>query len=103
MGRLNRIKKLNYKNQMKTLNQNQNQMEKKSYIIIGDNNFWYSTLRDVTEQELKNHLLFVKKQIKQKHSYFQSPIGESAEYMGIPNELLVYEVNLQERIEYLIN
>ena len=83
-------------------NQNQNQM-KKSYIIIGDNNFWYSTLRDVTEQELKNHLLFVKKQIKQKHAYFQSPIGESAEYMGIPNELLVYEVDLQSRIEYLMN
>lgn len=82
---------------------NQNQMEKKSYIIIGDNNFWYSTLRDVTEQELKKELAFIRKQIKQKHSYFQSPIGESAEYMGVPNELLVYSVNLEERQDFLIN
>jgi len=77
-------------------------MEKKSYIIIGDNNFWYSTLRDVTEQELKAELQFLKKQIKLKHSYFQSPIGESAEYMGVPNELHSYEVNLQTRIDFIV-
>jgi hypothetical protein len=92
---------------MKTTNPNQNQiqiqMQKKSYIIIGDNNFLYSTLRDVTEQELKKEMAFIRKQIKQKHSYFQSPIGESAEYMGVPTELLVYSVDLQERQDFLIN
>jgi len=37
-------------------------MEKKDYIIVSDDNTWCSTLRSVTENELKEDIDFLKKQ-----------------------------------------
>ena len=36
------------------------------YIIVGDNNFWYDTVDDLTKSEALKNLLEVKKQIKAK-------------------------------------
>ncbi len=41
-------------------------MKKKIYIIVGDNNFWYSTTRLITEKELETEIKFVKQAIKDK-------------------------------------
>ena len=39
-------------------------MKKKTYIIVGDNNFWYATLTDTTEKQALVILKSVKKDIK---------------------------------------
>lgn len=38
---------------------------KKNYIIVGDNNYWFHTLTNATEKELKTEINRVKKGIKQ--------------------------------------
>ena len=36
----------------------------KNYIIVGDNNYWYSTTGLVTEEQLKEEIEMVKQYIK---------------------------------------
>ncbi len=64
---------------------------KKNYLILGDNNFWYSTLFEVTEEQLNYQLDNIKKQINDDHSSFASPLGGSADELGVPYNLFVYE------------
>lgn len=52
----------------------------KNYIIVGDNNFWYSYLKEVTEKELKKELKNIKENL--------SDYNNESE----PTELYVYEV-----------
>ena len=55
----------------------------KNYIIVGDNNFWYSTTGLVTEEQLQNEIQRVKDHIKE-NEY------ESSEKA---TELYVYEAS----------
>lgn len=58
-------------------------MEKKTYIIVGNNNFWYGTTGLITEEELESELVAIKQRIA------------NNEYEGedsTPNELFAYEV-----------
>ena len=36
----------------------------KNYIIVGDNNYWYSTTGLITEEQLQNEIAMVKQYIK---------------------------------------
>lgn len=38
-------------------------MEKKSYILVTENNYWASTLFEVTEEELKKEVELVRKDL----------------------------------------
>ena len=51
----------------------------KNYIIVGDNNYWYSTTGLVTKEQLQNEIAMVKQYIKDNR--------EDA------NELYVYEAS----------
>jgi len=65
---------------------------KNSYIVIGDNNFWYTTLRDVTQKELRLELKKLKEEILNNHSDFNTPNGDTAELLGFPTDLFAYEI-----------
>ena len=51
----------------------------KNYIIVGDNNYWYSTTGLVTKEQLQNEITIVRRYIKDNQ--------EDA------NELYVYEAS----------
>lgn len=51
----------------------------KNYIIVGDNNYWYSTTGLVTEEQLQNEIEMVKQYIKDNQEEV--------------NELYVYEAS----------
>lgn len=56
--------------------------EKKKYIIVGDNNFWYSTTSPITLKELAEEIKEVKKAIA----------GGLTDEVTSASELYVYEV-----------
>ncbi len=58
-----------------------------TYIIVGDNDYWYSHLVG-TEAEAKKELSNIKKQI-QKHQW-----RDVDEALDEPNELTLYKVKL---------
>ncbi len=57
---------------------------KKQYIIVGDNNHWYSTFEASTQDEIDSQLEFVRQSINEGYN------------MNLPeaNELFVYEATL---------
>lgn len=59
-------------------------MEKKSYVILGDNNFWYGTLHDVTVEELENELALLRSEMED-------------EDLNLPDELFVYQISKNYR------
>ena len=65
-------------------------MKKKKYIIVGDNNFWYSTTGEITEKELEKELEKIKEDI-QDNVY--------AEYTEKPSELYAYEAKRLKMIK----
>lgn len=54
---------------------------KKQYIIVGDNNYWYSTFRASTQEEIDEEIKYVRQWV-----------GEFQE--ADCNEFYVYEANL---------
>ncbi len=64
---------------------------KKKYIIVGDNNFWYSTTDEITEAELADELENVKDGIDN---------GDYEDFsFGAVNVLFAYEVKEAKRLE----
>jgi hypothetical protein len=67
-------------------------MKKKSYIIVGDNNFWYATTGEITEKELKTELKNVQtKIIQNEYSDFEN---------GDPSELIAYEAKQAHTLKF---
>jgi len=64
---------------------------KKKYVILGDNNFWYHTTGEITEQELKDELNEVKEGI-------ENGIYEDFEF-GEVNTLFAFEAKEVKRLE----
>ncbi len=64
--------------------------EAKNYVIMGDNNFWYSTTGYVTKKLLEKDIKDVKENIKNK--FYDGVDGE-------PNELYVFETGWSDTIE----
>lgn len=64
-------------------------MEKKSYIIVGDNNFWYHTTGQVSEDELYEEIEYVKEGIAE---------GRYA-HVAEPKYLYAYEAYKSEVIK----
>lgn len=62
---------------------------KKNYIIVGDNDFWYAVINDVTDAELQEQIEEVKAGIK--NNDYQTPMEVST--------LFVYEVSARTVIE----
>lgn len=62
----------------------------KNYVIMGDNNFWYSTTGHVTKKGLQEAIKEVKQGIKE--NTFDGADGE-------PSELHVFETGESETIE----
>ena len=55
---------------------------KKTYLIVGDNNFWYSTVEAENIQEIHDHLKYVREEL----------LGEIDDVnLRTPNKLYVYE------------
>lgn len=61
-------------------------MEKVSYLVVGDNNFWYTTTQPITEKELDIHLDALKEEIIN---------GDYSEQPYTPNELYVYPLHVK--------
>jgi hypothetical protein len=57
---------------------------KKSYIIVGDNNFWYAQTGNITRKEAQKLLVKTKKDI------FKDAYTED-EYAGKPTSLFLFE------------
>ena len=57
--------------------------ELKNYIIVGDNNYWYSSLKQVTKQELQDEIDKIKNDI------IEFGFDESIETE--PNKLYIHE------------
>jgi hypothetical protein len=57
---------------------------KKQYVIVGDNNFWYSTFEASTQDEIDSQVKFIRESI-----------GEGSD-MNLPEatKLFVYEATL---------
>ena len=51
---------------------------KKNYVIMGDNNFWYSTTGEVTKEQLQKEIEEVKEGIKN-NTYDVGDCGEPCE------------------------
>jgi hypothetical protein len=64
-------------------------MKKKRYIIVGDNNFWYSTTSEITEKQLEKHLKRVAQDI----------INGGYTDASKPSELFAYEAQRVKSIE----
>lgn len=64
-------------------------VKKKRYIIVGDNNFWYSTTSELTEKQLEKELKNIKEQIND--GMFDDN--------GKPSELFAYEATRVKTVE----
>ena len=64
---------------------------KKKYIIVGDNNFWYSSTDEITEDELNEELEAVKEGIDN---------GDYEDFsFGAVSTLFAYEVKEVQRLD----
>ena len=63
---------------------------KKKYIIVGDNNFWYATTDEITDEQLTAEIKDLKKRIKNRE--FEDRALKEVE------ELFVYEAKEVQRI-----
>lgn len=59
-------------------------MEKVAYIIVGDNNFWYTTTQPLTEEEFKETIESLKQEIET-NEYCDEPFK--------PNQLYAYPLH----------
>ena len=57
--------------------------KRKKYLIVGSNNFWYSTTHLVDDEELQTFLKHLKEEIRE---------GKFADEPCTPYELLAYEL-----------
>jgi len=59
-------------------------MEKIAYLVVGDNNFWYTTTEPLTEQEFKEMIETLKEEINT-GEYYDQPFK--------PNRIFVYPLH----------
>lgn len=59
---------------------------KQKYIIVGDNNFWYTTTDEVTPEELQKEIDSVREGIMQGDYNYSAGLKS-------PNELFAYPIN----------
>lgn len=60
---------------------------KKTYIILGDNNFWYAAQFDVSRKEAQKELARIKREIKK-------GVGDRFNEPSEASELYLYEATL---------
>lgn len=63
-------------------------MDEKRYVILGNNNFWYSTFVAKSMEEIAIEVQQVQKDL---HNYTQAP--------SVPTRLYVYEANLLHTVK----
>lgn len=68
-------------------------MKKQSYIIVGDDNYWYATATNVTTTELKQIVKNTIGMIKKGGQFTPTPSSE-------PNELYAYPIGNTESINF---
>lgn len=61
-------------------------MEKVAYLVVGDNNFWYTTTEPLTEQEFKETIETLKEEINNSE-YCDEPFK--------PNQIFAYPLHVK--------